>query len=261
MSEANPADAVSAAEAEGSATPAPVEPLFRVVRGTPTDVELAALSVVLAARSRPVEEPAAPPQGPTAWAASARGVVVGVSTATTGPQLFRGAMEGVAVSYRRITDQLRTTAANPERIVASGRVIQDLPGWLQVLADALGTPVEPVTIKRATLRGTALHALEVLAPEVQLVSDTGGQAKAPLRIIAGTDKVSRFFLAIAQLPVPDQRLELADINGVPGVIAFSGDEPKYVAVLDIREGRVASIKLTANPDKLTGVATTAGALA
>ena len=103
----------------------------------------------------------------TGWAASARGVVVGVSTATTGPQLFRAAMEGVAVSYRRITDQLRTTAANPERIVASGRVIQDLPGWLQVLADALGTPVEPVTIKRATLRGTALHALEVLAPDTE----------------------------------------------------------------------------------------------
>jgi RNA polymerase sigma-70 factor, ECF subfamily len=113
----------------------------------------------------------------------------------------------------------------------------------------------------ACLSGDVETLLEVLAPEVQLVSDTGGQAKAPLRIIAGTDKVSRFFLAIAQLPVPDQRLELADINGVPGVIAFSGDEPKYVAVLDTREGRVASIKLTANPDKLTGVATTAGALA
>ena len=48
------------------------EPLFRVVRGTPTDVELAALSVVLAARSRPVEEPTPPRQGPSAWAASGR---------------------------------------------------------------------------------------------------------------------------------------------------------------------------------------------
>ena len=50
----------------------PVEPLFRVVRGAPTDVELAALSVVLAARARPVDEPAAPAPGPTAWAASGR---------------------------------------------------------------------------------------------------------------------------------------------------------------------------------------------
>jgi gluconokinase len=29
----------------------------------------------------------------------------------------------------------------------------------------LGAPVEPVTIKRATLQGTALHALDVLAPD------------------------------------------------------------------------------------------------
>ena len=101
----------------------------------------------------------------TGWEAAARAVFTGVSAATTGAQLFRGAMEGVALSYARIADQLRTTAANPQHIVASGRVIQDLPGWLQVLADVLGAPVDPVTIKRATLRGTALHALKVLAPD------------------------------------------------------------------------------------------------
>ncbi|WP_138758995.1 gluconokinase [Modestobacter altitudinis] len=101
----------------------------------------------------------------TGWAASARAVISGVSTATDGPALLRGAMEGVALSYARIADQLRTVVGDPERIVASGRVTQDLPGWLQMLADALGAPVEPVTIKRATLHGTALHALEVLAPD------------------------------------------------------------------------------------------------
>ena len=103
----------------------------------------------------------------TGWAASARAVVAGVSTATDGPALLRGAMEGVALSYGRIADQLRTAVGDPHRIVASGRVTQDLPGWLQVLADVLGAPVEPVTVKRTTLRGTALHALEVLAPDTR----------------------------------------------------------------------------------------------
>jgi acyl-CoA carboxylase epsilon subunit len=49
------------------------EPLLRVVRGTPTDAELAALSVVLAVRLRSGDAPTPAPQGPTAWAASARG--------------------------------------------------------------------------------------------------------------------------------------------------------------------------------------------
>ena len=101
----------------------------------------------------------------TGWAASARAVISGVSTATSGAELFRGAMEGVALSYARIAGQLRSAAGGPRRIVASGRVTQDLPSWLQVLADVLDAPVEPVTTKRTTLRGTALHALEVLAPD------------------------------------------------------------------------------------------------
>lgn len=101
----------------------------------------------------------------TGWAAAARAVLAGVSTATTGAQLYRAAMEGVALSYQRILDQLCTTAADPQRIVASGRVTQAVPSWLQVLADALDAPVIPATLKRATLHGTALQALEVLAPD------------------------------------------------------------------------------------------------
>jgi RNA polymerase sigma-70 factor (ECF subfamily) len=107
---------------------------------------------------------------------------------------------------------------------------------------------------QACLDGDVDSLLEVLAPDVQLVSDTGGLGKAPLRIIDGIEKVLRFFLAVAQQPLPDQRLELTDVNGAPAVIAWSGAEPKYVAVLDLRQGRIESIKLAANPDKLTGVA-------
>ena len=62
------------------------EPLFRVVRGAPTDVELAALSVVLAVRLRPTAAPTPPRQGPTAWAASARG---GRPVGRPGPEAWR----------------------------------------------------------------------------------------------------------------------------------------------------------------------------
>ena len=87
-----------------------------------------------------------------------------VSTATTGAMLYRAAMEGVAISYARIADQLQTVAGRPQRILASGRVASDLPALLQLLSDVLEAPVTPVTIKRSTLRGTAIVALEVLAP-------------------------------------------------------------------------------------------------
>jgi gluconokinase len=94
--------------------------------------------------------------------------------------LFRGAMEGVAISYARIADQLQSVAGQPERILASGRVTQDLPAWLQILADVLEAPVIPVTIKRSTLRGTALIASDVLAPGIARTASATDEIRHPL---------------------------------------------------------------------------------
>jgi gluconokinase len=116
----------------------------------------------------------------TGWAANARAVFTGVSAAMTGAILFRGAMEGVAISYARIADQLQSVAGQPQRILASGRVTQDLPAWLQILADVLEAPVIPVTIKRSTLRGTALIALDVLAPDVPRTASATGEIRQPV---------------------------------------------------------------------------------
>lgn len=116
----------------------------------------------------------------TGWAGGARAVFAEVSAATTGPMLFRGAMEGVAITYARMADQLREVTGGNRRILGSGRVTQDLPGWLQVLADVLEAPVTQVTQKRATLRGTALIALEHLAPGVDRVPPATGQQWSPI---------------------------------------------------------------------------------
>jgi gluconokinase len=116
----------------------------------------------------------------TGWAANARAVFTGVSAATTSAMLFRRAMEGVAISYARIADQLQSVAGQSQRILASGRVTQDLPAWLQILADVLEAPVIPVTIKRSTLRGTALVALDVLAPGVARAASATGEIRQPV---------------------------------------------------------------------------------
>ena len=143
------------------------------------DTDLDALLTAPPAPGTPLVLPYLSGERSTGWAAAARAVVSEVGSATTGPALFRGAMEGVALSYGRVAEQLRTTAADPKRVLVSGRVTQDLPGWLQVLADVLDAPVEPVTIKRATLRGTALHALEVLAPDTRRTPARTGPTLQP----------------------------------------------------------------------------------
>jgi len=128
-----------------------------------------ALDAVLAAEPDPrvpVVVPFLTGERSTGWAASARAVVADLSASTSPEAVFRGCAEGVATTYARVVDDLVEVAGRPGRLVASGRITQDLPSLLQVVADSIGTPVEHVALKRATLRGTALVALETLAPDV-----------------------------------------------------------------------------------------------
>jgi gluconokinase len=116
----------------------------------------------------------------TGWAADARTIFFGVSAATTAAILFRGTVEGVALSYARIAEQLQDVAGETRQIVASGRVTQDLPALLQLVADVLQTQVIPVIMKRVTLRGTALISLDVLAPNVARAEPAVGDTRWPI---------------------------------------------------------------------------------
>lgn len=103
----------------------------------------------------------------TGWAADARATFTGVTVATDALDLARGVVEGVALSYRRVFDQLAAVAGDVDEVRVSGRVHGEAPGILEVLADAVDTRMLPVTIKRSTLHGTALLALEQIAPDVE----------------------------------------------------------------------------------------------
>lgn len=115
----------------------------------------------------------------TGWAASAQAVFTGVTAATTAAELARGTAEGVALCYRRVAEQLKEVAGDVTAIRASGRVPAQEPALLGILADALGAPVLPVTIKRSTLHGVALLALEVLAPDVERAEVDQGPWSVP----------------------------------------------------------------------------------
>ena len=104
----------------------------------------------------------------TGWRGEARAVLAGISASTSADDLLRGALEGVALSYLRIADQLREVSGEPQRIILSGGMTEAVPGWLQLLADALQQPIDHVGISRSTMRGAAMLALEQVAPDAQL---------------------------------------------------------------------------------------------
>ena len=118
----------------------------------------------------------------------------------------------------------------------------------------------------ATSTGDFGALMAVLSPGVELVADSGGKALAPRRPVRGAQKVARFLLAVATETNTARFLEsigsqssgevfihLAPVNGDPGVVITAGNEPISALALDVSDGLVHTIRLIANPEKLTGV--------
>lgn len=117
----------------------------------------------------------------TGWVGEARAVFSRVTAATTPMEFYRGTMEGVALSYVRMLREMTLVTGRPREIVCTGKVSLESPGLMQMIADAADAPVTPVTIKRSTLRGTALHALEILAPGAERAPVERGATLEPVR--------------------------------------------------------------------------------
>ena len=99
--------------------------------------------------------------------------------------------------------------------------------------------------------------LAALAPDVVLVTDGGGRAKAALRPIVGAEKVARFLLATTAqgLAIPGLHVEVAEVNGAPGVVAWAGGAPYMTVSLVLVDGLVDQVLVVRNPEKLTGLPT------
>jgi RNA polymerase sigma-70 factor, ECF subfamily len=110
----------------------------------------------------------------------------------------------------------------------------------------------------AAMGGDLDQLMDVLAPEVTLTGDGGGLAKAPPRVIAGAAKVARFIAAVSGQPymgieVSEMTVEMAEINGTPGVIVKAGGHVVTAMTTVVTDGRITEIQLVANPDKLRAI--------
>jgi RNA polymerase sigma-70 factor, ECF subfamily len=98
--------------------------------------------------------------------------------------------------------------------------------------------------------------VEQLAPGVTLLSDGGGKARSPRRPIEGAQKVARFFVGVADYPIPELSYRIEPMADGPAIVAYSGPTPITVLAIHLAAAseRVAEIHLVANPDKLGGLA-------
>ncbi|HEY3465004.1 MAG TPA: RNA polymerase sigma-70 factor [Amycolatopsis sp.] len=95
--------------------------------------------------------------------------------------------------------------------------------------------------------------LDVLAPDVVLLSDGGGVKQAALRPVAGAEKLVRFMLG--GIGRTDSVLTTAPtvVNGSPGLVMSLDGEIDGVMALRVEGGRITGLYYVRNPEKLTRV--------
>ena len=110
----------------------------------------------------------------------------------------------------------------------------------------------------AAIQGDDPAALEqLLAADVVFTSDGGGKAPAATAPLIGPERVTKFVFGLKDKPGWRNvtRMELATLNGLPGVVFFNREGVQDAAALEIDDtGRIAAIYVVRNPEKLQTVA-------
>ncbi|MGH3362549.1 MAG: RNA polymerase sigma-70 factor [Nocardioides sp.] len=104
----------------------------------------------------------------------------------------------------------------------------------------------------AAIGGDLQALMDVLAPDVVLISDGGGKVSAARRPIEGRDKVAQFLRGLATLgqTMGVVSIEPAWVNGGPGFHLLLDGERVTTGAARIQDGTIAELYFVRNPDKL-----------
>jgi RNA polymerase sigma-70 factor (ECF subfamily) len=155
--------------------------------------------------------------------------------------------------FSEIAPIVEKTEANCRQILARARksVEERRPRF-----DAKPEEAEKLIQKfeQAVQTGNLDDLLRLLTKDVVLVSDGGGKARAVLRPISGADHVARLLIgATKKFGVRAQVLHHTTVNGLPGSVSFAAGRVLRVIAFGIQEGRIRSLFIITNPDKLSRI--------
>ncbi len=155
-------------------------------------------------------------------------------------------------SYDEIGRILGKSAAACRQIVhrARERVASGKPRF-----NATPEQVEQVTGRflHACSAGDLQGLMLLLAPDATLWSDGGGKAAAARNVLEGAEHVARFLLGVLRKFPEPPAVQPAILNGQPAIITYADEHPTGTLALDVDNGRIQTIYIVVNPDKLAAL--------
>ena len=101
--------------------------------------------------------------------------------------------------------------------------------------------------------GDMQSLLDILAPDVVALSDSGGLTQALPRPIVGADEVARLLAVRWNMVGAQTSLEAVQVNGYPALIMRLNGEIDCVVAARVEDGFVTELYVVRNPEKLSRV--------
>lgn len=105
----------------------------------------------------------------------------------------------------------------------------------------------------ACTNGDMEGLLNLLSDDVVLWSDGGGKTAAAVNPIHGSQNVAKLLLGLIRKAPAGLAIRPARVNGGPGLIAYVAGQPISVFTFDTDSGRIQTLRIVVNPDKLGAV--------
>src|SRR5690242_1861655 len=149
------------------------------------------------------------------------------------------AVDKTPAAVRQIAHRARAhvAARRPRGVVPSGRIRAALESFQRAF-------------EARDLQGL----MDVLAPEVVLVSDGGGLKQAALRPISGAEKVVRFIVGGTGKAEGTLTSDPTVVNGNPALVLRLDGEVDGIMAIRVEDARITGLYYVRNPEKLTRVA-------
>jgi RNA polymerase sigma-70 factor (ECF subfamily) len=95
--------------------------------------------------------------------------------------------------------------------------------------------------------------LALLADDVTVWTDGGGQVRAALRPVTGPKRAARFLLSVAKRVPTGVSSREVDLNGQPGLVFTVERTVTMALALDVSDGLIVDVRVVTNPQKLVAL--------
>ncbi|MFD1544575.1 RNA polymerase sigma-70 factor [Nonomuraea guangzhouensis] len=161
--------------------------------------------------------------------------------------------EAFGVGYDEIAAAVGKNPAAVRQIARRARLHVDARRPREVISpNEARTALE--SLRRALETRDLQGLLDVLAPEVVLVSDGGGVRQAAPRPITGATKVARMIVGGSGKAGVALTGDLTVVNGNPALVLRVDGEIDGVIAIRVEDARITGLYYVRNPEKLTRIA-------